>query len=153
VRLGQHGRIVLDTLLPANADPRLPLGVLDVGFTDFHREFERTASPSLRAAFRASLLAAIWVSPLLIRRAPPLSRLPRTARERALAAMATSRVGLLNQLLVVLKLVAAMSYGAQPVVRNAVGYGQTPMGDVGSTSAGIGSDSPTERTFPREPGS
>jgi hypothetical protein len=126
MRLGWRDRIVMDTLLPANADPRLPHGVMELGFDAFHAEFERSATRFLRAAFRASLLAATWISPVLVRRAPPLDRLSRPARERALEAMATSRVALLRQLLVVLKLVAAMSYGAQPGVREAVGYWQSP---------------------------
>lgn len=116
----------MDTLVPAHADPRLPQGVLGLGFDTFYAEFEQSASPFLRAAFRASLLAATWISPVLVRRAPPLDRLSRPARERALEAMATSRVALIRQLLVVLKLVAAMSYGAQSGVREAVGYGQSP---------------------------
>jgi hypothetical protein len=134
VRLGRHDQIVLDTLLPAHADARLPLGVLDLGFAAFYAEFEKSASPFLRAAFRASLLAGTWISPLLIRRAPPLDRLARPVRESALEAMATSRIALLHQLLVVLKLVAAMSYGAHPAVREAVGYGRVPMSSLDPTS-------------------
>jgi hypothetical protein len=125
--LGARDRVVLDTLLPADADPVLPEGVLDPGFDAFHAEFERAAPPVTRRAFRLALLAATWIAPLLVRARPPLSRHPRDVRERALEAMARSRVAVLRQLLVLLKLVAALSYGGRPDVREHLGYPGGPL--------------------------
>ncbi|TMC49601.1 MAG: hypothetical protein E6J26_10195 [Chloroflexi bacterium] len=71
--------------------------------------------------------AALWISPLLIGRLPPLTRLEPPARERALGAMARSRVYLLRQLLMLLKLVVGFCYGADPQVRAVIGYPRPPM--------------------------
>jgi hypothetical protein len=67
---------------------------------------------------------------VLIGRLPPLGRHDRPTRERALAALGASRVPLLHQLVVVLKTVASLAYGADPMLRQAVGYPQTPSGTV-----------------------
>ena len=120
--LGPRDRVVLDTLLPATSDTLLPDGVLELGFDAFYVEFQRTATRPARRAFRLALLAATWAAPPLIHVLPPLGRQPRVVRERALEAMATSRIGILRQLFVVLKLVTALAYGADPTVRGRVGY-------------------------------
>ena len=120
--LSQRARIILDTLLPAGAHPALKYGVFDAGFDAFWTDFERTALSSLRWEFYAALFAAIWIAPLLIRRPPPLTLHDRPTRERALAAMASSRFYLLRQLLLQLKLNVSYCYGADRNVRDAIGY-------------------------------
>ena len=80
------------------------------------------AVPSLRWGFRAALFAAIWVAPLLIRRFPPLRLHDRPARERALAAMGTSRFYIIRQMLRLLKTIVCFGYGADRNVRDAIGY-------------------------------
>jgi hypothetical protein len=124
--LSRQSRLVLDTLLPSGAHPTLKYGVFDTGFEAFWSDFERTALPSLRWGFRAALFAAIWVAPLLIRRFPPLTLYARPTCERALAAMASSHVYLLRQLFVVLKTTVGFCYGADPNVRDAIGYPRQP---------------------------
>jgi hypothetical protein len=115
-------RIILDTLLPGNVDPLLPLGLDDTGFESFWEKKKATLAPGLRLAFRMGLLAANWVSPLLVRRLPPLTRWERPVREQALRAMAASRFYLLRGAMQVLKLVTSMCYGANQQVRRALGY-------------------------------
>jgi hypothetical protein len=112
----------MDTLLPSKAGGLLSLGLLESGFEDFHASFLNTAPAALRRAYRLALVVAAWVSPVLVRRAPPLTRLAAPDRERALEAMARSRSATLRQLLTLLKTVAAWHYGAQPPVRRAVGH-------------------------------
>jgi hypothetical protein len=121
-RLGAGDRAVLDTLLPAGADPLLPLGLLDSGFEQFLSEFDRDAADNLRQGFAIALFAASWAGPLLIGRLPPLRRLATRDRVRALEAMERSRLVVLPQLLRVLKTVAALHYGALPEVRRSIGY-------------------------------
>lgn len=106
-------RAVIGALLP---------GALETGFEDFHARFGREAVLAFRLSFAAALLAASWLAPLLIRRLPPLSRLSRDDREKALAAMAGSRVYLLRQLVLILKIVVCLHYGAQQAPRKAAGY-------------------------------
>lgn len=121
-RLGRRARVVIDTMLPSGADPALQLGAFDAGFDDFYDEFSRTASGPLRLGFRVALVAAIWISPLLIGRLPPLTRHRRGERERALHALATCGSLPLRQLVVVLKAVICFGYGADANVRRAIGY-------------------------------
>ncbi len=119
--LGKQDRVVLDTLLPTQRHEALRGGIFDVGFDAFYDDFQQRANRTWRLGFRTSLWAAAWVAPLLIRRIPPLSRHDQAARERALAAMGSSRVHVLRQLSFVLKNVAAFCYGADPSVRAVIG--------------------------------
>lgn len=114
-------RAVVDALLPAGARPGLP-GALETGFEEFYARFLREAVPALRLGCAAALFAAAWLSPLLIRRLPPLTRLSPQEREAALEAMARSRFYPLRQLLLVLKMVVCLHYGAQEAPRRAVGF-------------------------------
>ena len=124
--LNHRARVVLDTLLPAGEHPALPYGVFDAGFDAFLSEFERSTLPSLRRTIRAALFAAIWIAPLLIGRLPPLGLHDQPIRERALTAMANSRYYLLRQMLQLLKTTACFCYGADPGVRDAIGYPLQP---------------------------
>ena len=76
----------------------------------------------LLRGFGVALIAVAWVSPLLIGRPGTFARLGAADRERALEAMARSRVTPLRQLLRLLKTVVALHYGALPEVRRAIGY-------------------------------
>ncbi len=118
--LTPSARAVLDSLLPSGG----PLGpsLLEAGFEEFYKDFERNAVPSLRMGFKAALWAAFWISPLLIRRLPPLTRLEPEARELALEAMGRSRLYLLRQMLLLLKAVSCFCYGADGRVREALSF-------------------------------
>ena len=118
--LNPRARAVLDALLPSG-EPPLPRGLLDAGFERFHEDFSRTALPSMRLGFSASLWVAAWVAPLLIRRLPPLTRLPPQEREAALEALGKSRFYLLRQCLFLLKAMACFCYGADREVRRSLG--------------------------------
>lgn len=120
--LSARQRVVLDTLLPSQADPALRFGVFDAGFDAFYADFERTALPALKFGFRAALFCAAWVAPLLIGKLPPITLYDRPTRERALAALAGSRFYLLRQMVLVLKAVVSFGYGADARVRDAVGF-------------------------------
>jgi hypothetical protein len=120
--MNRFDRSVVDALLPSGADPLLPLGLLESGFETFWAESKADLAPPLRLAFRLGLFTAAWVAPLLVRRLPPLSRLLRSDRERALTAMERSNFVFLRQLVRILKTVAALHYGAHPEVRKAIGY-------------------------------
>jgi hypothetical protein len=131
--LGRNARITLDTLLPANGHPNLPDGIFDAGFDAFYADFERDADRSFRLGFRVALWAAIWIAPLLVRRIPPLSRHDRATRERALIALGASRFYLFRQLLLLLKTVTALCYGAGGRVRSAVGYPSGQLEETGQS--------------------
>lgn len=119
--MGKNARAVLETLLPSGAHPDLP-GLFETGFEEFYREFEATAALPMRLGFKAALFVGAWVSPLLIWKAPPLSRLDADERERALEALGRSRFYLLRQMMLLLKAVASFCYGADRRVRDAVGF-------------------------------
>ena len=122
--LSKRDRVIIDTLLPREADPTLRYGIFDTNFDIFWSEVERTALPAWRWGFHAALWTANWIAPLLIHRWPPLSRRNRQTRERALAAMETSRFYPLRQMMDLLKTVVCLGYGADQDVRNAIGYPQ-----------------------------
>ncbi|MBI4348240.1 MAG: hypothetical protein HY553_15470 [Elusimicrobia bacterium] len=113
-------RAALEALLPA--DPAMPVGLFDAGFSEFYARFRAEASPGMRVGFSAALWAAVWVAPLLIGSLPPISRLAPDDRERAMEALVSSRVYALRQLGLVLKAVASFCYGADPRVRDAIGF-------------------------------
>lgn len=114
-------RTVLDTLLPSGAHPGMTLGLFDAGFDEFYADFQRSAALSMRLGFKTALFAALWAAPLLIGRLPPLTRHDRETRERALEALGRSRVYVLRQMLLLLKAVACLCYGAHPRVRETLG--------------------------------
>ena len=120
--LSKRARVVLDTLLPSEAHPTLKYGVFDTDFDAFWLDFESTALPAWRWGFYAASWAATWIAPLLIRRLPPLTRYDRPTRERALAAMETSRIYFLRQMMGLLKTIVSFGYGADRDVRDSIGY-------------------------------
>src|SRR5512141_2352362 len=120
--LSSRARVVLDTLVPGQAHPALSEGIFDAGFDAFYAEFTRLANAPLRFGFRIALLTAVWVSPLLVGRIPPITLYPRETRERALTAMEESRLYPLPQLMLILKTVVCLSYGANRQVRDRLGY-------------------------------
>ena len=121
--MNRRALIVADSLLPAGTHAALAKGALDAGFEEFIRDFDATAAPRLRMGFKAGMFAAIWVAPILIRRIPPVTLYDRATRERALEALAGSRLYSLRQAFGVLKLTLALCYGADDDVRAAIGYG------------------------------
>lgn len=122
VKLKSSEYLLLDTLLPSDAHPLLSAGIWQAGFATFRQELERTAPLSARLAFDAAVWTGTWIAPLLIRRLPPLGRHDRPTREQALAALGAARLPVLRQMLAMLKLIASFSYGADPLVRKAIGY-------------------------------
>ena len=124
--LNHRARVVLDTLLPDQSHPTLSLGIFRAGFDDFYRRFQAEAPPAMKRVFPLSLFVAIWLAPLLIWQVPPISRLDRPTRERALAALYASRFTLLRQLFFMLKATVCFCYGTHPEVRAAIGYGRQP---------------------------
>lgn len=120
--LKRREREVLDTLLPSGIHPQLPWGIFEADFDGFYRRFLETADISWRFGFRAALFVAIWIAPLLIFRFPPITLYDRPAREQALLALYASRFNLLRQMVLVLKAVVCFCYGADPRVREVIGY-------------------------------
>lgn len=115
-------RAALEALAPAGADEALLIGLFEAGFEGFLERFRAEAAPQVRLGFEAALWTAVWVAPLLIGRLPPISRLSPEARERALEAMFASRLYTLRQLGLLLKAVASFAYGADPRVRDVLGF-------------------------------
>ncbi len=118
--LGARDRVVIDALLPSGLDG-FP-GALEAGFEKFEEGFRRDAPFTMSLGWRAALFLAAWLSPLLIRRLPPLDRLSVDEREAALEAMGKSRVYLIRQVFLLLKAVTSFGYGSTPSVRRAVNY-------------------------------
>ena len=110
---------MIDALLPPGG--KLP-GAFEAGFEGFEAGFRADAPLPMRLGWRGALFVAAWLSPLLIRRLPPLDRLPLDEREAALEAMGKSRFYLVRQAFLLLKAVTSFGYGSTKAVRRAVGY-------------------------------
>jgi hypothetical protein len=119
--ISPRDRAVLDALLPAGGTEGFP-GAFESGFETFEAGFSADAPMTMRLGWRAALFAAAWISPLLIRRLPPLDRLRPEDREAALEAMGKSRFYLLRQVFLLLKAVTSFGYGSTKAVRRAAGY-------------------------------
>lgn len=127
-------RVVFETMLPARAHAELPLGALDAGIEGLYGDLVHSAPRQVRAGLRMAILAATWISPLLIRRLPPISFYGQETRERAIQSMGRSRVYVLRQLVLLLKATVCLCYGADPRVRDALGYPPHP---TDSRSSGV----------------
>lgn len=114
-------RAVVEALCPSDACPELPLGALDAGFEDFYARLPQTAPASLYWSFRGALFVATWLTPLMIGKLPPFTRLSADDRERALEALGRFPVYPIRQCLTLLKAVVSFCYGADERVRKAVG--------------------------------
>ncbi len=120
--LGKRARVVLDTLLPSGENATLTPGIFDAGFDAFYADFSKNAIFSMRLGFKAALLLAIWIAPLLILRIPPITLYRRETRERMLEAMYHSRFYVMRQMFLLLKATVSFCYGANPEVRDAIGF-------------------------------
>ncbi len=120
--LSKRARVVLDTLLPSGENPTLQPGIFDAGFDAFYADFRINAIFSMRLGFAAALFLAIWVAPLLILRIPPITLYQRETRERMLEAMYHSRFYAIRQMFLLLKATVSFCYGANPAVRDAIGF-------------------------------
>ncbi|MBI5211347.1 MAG: hypothetical protein HY927_15340 [Elusimicrobia bacterium] len=121
MRPGMVERAVFEALLPAGPGPKSK-GIAETDFARFYEDFFKTAVLPMRVSCAAAVFFAAWVSPLLVGRLPPFLMLSAEDRELALEAMAKSPFYLVRQLLLLLKAMAALCYGADPGVREALGY-------------------------------
>jgi hypothetical protein len=122
----RHDLAIFSALLPGELHPVLGRSLDDAGFPAFLDELRDGSPAPFRLALRLALFTATWVAPVLIRRPPPLWAYSPATRQRALAAMAGSRVALFRQLLRLLKYAASLCYGADADVRRAIGHRSTP---------------------------
>lgn len=114
-------RAVIGALLPPGGPEGLP-GAFEAGFAEFETGFRRAAPLPMRLGWRAALFVGAWIAPLLIKRLPPLDRLPENERADALEALGKSRFYLVRQSSLLLKAVVSFGYGSTPLVRKVVGY-------------------------------
>ncbi len=112
-------RAVLDALVPRGGP--FPLGAADTDLDAALARYFARLHPLGPAGLRL-LLRAIEYGAVVFERTRPFSRLDPAARERALAAWDTSRLGPRRQLLASLKLLALMHFYERPEVWPAVGY-------------------------------
>ena len=112
-------RAVLDALVPRGGP--FPLGAADTDLDAALARYLARLHPLGPAGLRL-LLRAIEYGAVVFERTRPFSRLDPAARERALAAWDTSRLGPRRQLLASLKLLALMHFYERPEVWPALGY-------------------------------
>lgn len=112
-------RAVVDALVPPGG--ALP-GALESGFEGFEARFRAEAPLTMSLGWRASLFLAAWLSPVLAGRLPPLDSLPEEDRAEVLASLGRSRIYLVRQCFLLLKMVVGLGWASTPGVRGPLRY-------------------------------
>ena len=112
-------RAVLDALVPRGG--AFPTGAADTDLDAALARYFASLHPLGPVGLRL-LLLAIEYGAVVFERTRPFSQLDPAARERALAAWETSRLGPRRQLLASVKLLALMHFYERPEVWTAIGY-------------------------------
>ncbi len=111
--------VVLDAILPAQADARLTLGARDVPMDRFLDDLLRRAPPLAVIGVRASLWVA-WLGPLLRGRLG-FGALAGEERVAWLETLARSPIHLIREVPVLLKTLACLGYCGVPEVQRQAG--------------------------------
>jgi hypothetical protein len=113
-------RAVLEALVPRGG--AFPTGAADTGLDAAVTRYFARVHPRLGPVGLRLLLRAVEYGAVVFERTRPFSRLAPAARESALAAWETSRLGPRRQLLASLKLVALLHFYERPEVWAHLGY-------------------------------
>ncbi len=119
--LSKSQKLVLETLLPSTPGEKLSVGIHDVAFTNFYKNFQQTAIWQMRLTFKVALFVAIWLAPLLARKIPPISLYNESDRTKILEALYKAPFNLFRQLVVMLKLTVSLAYAPDSRVREVLG--------------------------------
>ncbi len=120
-------RAMVRAALPA--PPELAGDVDDAAVLEAGLEQLRDSMPRIQ---RIALRFAVWLvcllGPLGLRRLPPFTRLTQDDRDRALARLGASDNFVIREMVVLIKLVAALVRELSPAFRGALGWGSgTPV--------------------------
>jgi hypothetical protein len=111
---------VLGAIYPSGASARLSLGICDLDVRDYLRDMFATVP--LAAAFM--LRVAIWMvalaPPFVLRRITTVLGLAADERQSLISRLASSSSYLVRQLIVALKAVGGLFFGASPGVRESI---------------------------------
>jgi len=111
---------IFAVILPAKAHPTLSTGAADLPLGAFIDDFFRTAPLETRLGVRAALWVVV-LSPLLFGRAKTLLSLPPEEAAEVLRRLSGSRIYVLRELPMLIKMVACFGYAAFPEVRAEAG--------------------------------
>ena len=111
---------ILDAILPAGADPRLP-GARELPLRGLIDDLDAAAPWTMRFALRAATWIVTWLGPALTGRPRTFGMLDVAERGRVLDELSRSRVYLIRELPLLLKMVGCLGYAALPRVQRAVG--------------------------------
>lgn len=111
---------IADAILPAGAHQRLP-GAREVPLGGLVDDLNRFAPWTLCLAVRAATWIVTWFGPVITGRARLFGGLSVPERGRVLEELSRSRVYLIRELPVLLKMVSCLGYGGLPSVQRAVG--------------------------------
>jgi len=112
-------KAVLDALVPRGG--AFPIGAADTDLDETLARYFARLHPFGPAGLRV-LLRAIEYGTVVFERTRPFSRLDPAARERALAAWETSRLGLRRQLVASVKLLGLLHFYERPETWPGIGY-------------------------------
>ncbi len=113
--------VVFDAILPAGADPRLPLGARDLPLERFLQDLGQRAPTRALLGLRL-VLWLVWLGPLpILGRPRTFAGLGEDQRVALLDALARSRSYVLREAPMLLKTLACLGYCGHPDVHAAIG--------------------------------
>ncbi len=115
---------IFDTMLPSGASEQLSLGARDLPLERFVADVEANVPGRILLGLRAATWLVTFAPLLLLRRFRRFPRLPRDDRLVLLDRLSHSRIYLLREIPVLLKMVACLGYCGMPEVQRQVGYEQ-----------------------------
>ena len=108
---------VFDTMYPAGADPRVPLGVRDCDVDGYLDEIQRVWPAFSLIGFRATVIVIALSSIVLLGTWRTFHRLTSDERIRVLEKLYASRFYVVRQLVILIKASAGIVYGSTAGVR------------------------------------
>lgn len=120
---------VFDAILPRGVDERLPLGARDFPLDRLVVDLERRAPLQFLIGLRLAIWLMIFCPIWVLGRPRRFHRLAVDAQQRCLDKVGNSRIYLLRETLMLLKMVACLGYGGMPIVQQQLGISPTDATD------------------------
>lgn len=130
-------RSELLALIPSEGD--IPLSAEDAGAVDIFRDMLEHLPVITGMSLHAAVVFVEFAGPLFgLKKTGRFSRLVDDQKTACLSALSSSRLYLARQMVMLLKMIACLGWGADPRVRRSLGYDRPPRFVERDTEAGHG---------------
>ncbi|MFO8055722.1 MAG: hypothetical protein R6V10_00305 [bacterium] len=119
-------RSELLALIPSEGD--IPLSANDTGAADIFRDMLEHLPALTGLSLHAAVVFVEFAGPLFgLKKTGRFSRLSEDQKIECLSALSSSRLYLARQMVMLLKMIACLGWGADPRVRRSLGYDRPPL--------------------------